>query len=72
MEDADKETVCYQLQEHRDKTVALLADGPIKAKLRLELKRLEDQLITDSGRRESLIRMLEEKLRRLKGGEGTV
>lgn len=72
LEDADKETVCYQLQEHRDKTVALLADGPIKAKLRLELKRLEDQLITDSGSRESLIRMLEEKLRRLKGGEGTV
>jgi len=68
----DAADACRELQRHQDETVALLADGPIKAKLRLDLKRLEDQLISNTNSRDSLIQALEAKLRHLKGEEEPV
>lgn len=72
LEDAAKEDACRELQRHRDETVILLADGPIKAKLRLELNHLEEQLISSRSSREYFIQALEAKLRYLKGEEGPV
>lgn len=69
LEDAARTDACRELQRHQDETVALLADGPIKTKLRLELNHLEEQLISSRSSREYLIQALEAKLRHLKGEE---
>lgn len=72
LKDTDKENAYGLLKKYRDETVALLADGPIKTKLWLDIDRLEDQLIRSGGGRDSLIRALEEKLQRLKEEEESV
>lgn len=68
-EEVDKANVCNQLNKYRNEVVVLLADGPIKTKLWLDINRLEDQIIRSSGDRDALIQALEAKLDRLKRGE---
>lgn len=70
MDDTSKEKACRELQRHRDETVCLLADGPIKTKLRMELNYLEERLISSESGRKYLIQALEAKLRCLRGEEG--
>ena len=69
LEDANQENLLKDLRKYQEETVSLLADGPIKTKLWLELNQLEDRLIRSGSSRESLIRALEAKLRYLKGEE---
>lgn len=71
-EKVDKENVCYWLDKYRDDVVELLADGPIKTKLWLDIDRLEDRIFRSSSGRDGLIRALEAKLDRLKRGEDLV
>lgn len=67
--DANQESLLNDLRKYQEETVPLLANGPIKTKLWLELNQLEDRLIRSGSSRESLIRELEAKLRYLKGEE---
>lgn len=68
LEEPDRANAYERLRDYQDKIVPLLAEGPIKTKLWLELNQLEDRLIS-SAEREHLVRTLEAKLRYLKGEE---
>lgn len=68
-EEVDKANACNRLNKYRNEVVVLLADGPIKTTLWLDINRLEDQIIRSSGGRDALIQALEAKLDRLKRGE---